>query len=197
MIIVVESQNPDAMKGFALDFVDGLKQYRSSFHEIYYKVDTDYFKSRALMFMDLPDLKDLAAKLRDHETFLQNVNASPGLNTLLVNINREISEGMVDTLLTDFLGTGEAAEEDDTEDLSLLISIFRQMSAALKGENRFRSPWKSFLADRKDTLKEEGYLVSPNGNLLFVLLSPVETKDDFTGSKNAIELIRLWAGTCA
>ncbi len=189
MIIVVEGQDPEAMKGFTHRFVEAMQAHRSSFHKIFYKVDTRFFKSRALMFLDLPDLEDLAEKLREHDTFLGNVNASPGLNTLLANINREISEGMVDTLLGDFLGTDEE-DDEDAEDLSLLINIFRQMNAALSGETRFRSPWKSFLTDREDSLKDEGYLVSPNGQLLFILLSPVETENDFTGSKDAIDRIR-------
>lgn len=192
MIIAVEGSNPDSMKGFAVDLVGRLQEYRSSFHEIFYKVDTSYFKSKALLFMDLPDLEDLTQKLRDHQEFLKSVNQEPGLNSVLFHINKEISEGMVDTLLSGFLGTDDDAveEEDDTADLSLLISLFRQMSAYLKGEAQYKSPWKSFLTDREDSLKEEGFLVSGNDNLLFVLLSPKETANDFTGSKDAIELIR-------
>ncbi len=199
MIIAVESQQTDAtqradaMKAFAVDLVQQLQKYRSSFHEIFYKVDTSYFKSRALLFMDLPDLEDLTVKLKDHQDFLQEVNQAPGLNSVLVNINKEISEGMVDSLLTDFLGTGDdedSEETDDEADLSLLISIFQQIKSHLKGDAPYKSPWKKFLTDRTESLQDEGFLVSENGSLLFVLLSPKETANDFTGSKDAIELIR-------
>ncbi len=193
MIIVVESQKQDAMKGFAVDLVKELEKFRSSFHEIFYKVDISYFKSRALLFMDFEDLDDLTQKLREHQDFLQEVNQAPGLNSVLVNINKRISEGMVDSLLTDFLGTGDdedSDEADDTADLSLLISIFKQINLQLKGEAPYKSPWKSFLTDRQESLQDEGFLVSENGSLLFVLLSPKETQNDFTGSKNAIESIR-------
>ncbi|MFQ5482922.1 MAG: MMPL family transporter, partial [Nitrospinaceae bacterium] len=189
MTIAVEGEDPDAMKGFAEALARRLQKHRDQFSEIFYKVDTEYFKNRALLFLDMPELRDLAEKLRGHQTFLENVNAAPGLNTLLFNINREISVGMVDTLMSGFLGTDEDAG-DDTADLSLLVSLLQQMIAHVNGESRYRSLWASFFTDREETLKEEGYLVSGNEKLLFILLNPVETQGDFAGSKKAIDQIR-------
>lgn len=69
MIIVVESEKQDPMKAFAIDLVKELEKFRSSFHEIFYKVDTSYFKSRALLFMDFEGLEDLTQKLKEHQDF--------------------------------------------------------------------------------------------------------------------------------
>ena len=189
MIVVVEGDHPDPMKNFAEALVAKLNTRRETFSQIYYKVDTEYFKNKALLYLDEDELRDLGEQLQAHHEFLETVNRSPGLNTLLRSINQEISVGMVDSLLTDFLGTDEE-EQETAADLSLLIALFQQMTAHLTGETRYRSPWNAFLNQPDKPLESAGYLVSDNEKLLFLLLNPVETKDDFSASKGAIEIIR-------
>ena len=191
MIVVVEGEQPDAMKQFTDQLVERLQNQAEISSEIYYKVDTGYFKNKSLLFLEPDALKRLEDKLRSHQDFLEQVNASPGLNTLLRSLNREISSGVVDTLLTDLLGTeDEEAEKEDAADLGLLISLLAQMTRHVEGETAYRSPWGTFLAEENNPLREEGYLVSDDERLLFLLLNPQETEGDFAGSKNAIEGIR-------
>jgi hopanoid biosynthesis associated RND transporter like protein HpnN len=191
MIVVVEGEQPDAMKRFADQLVEQLQNRPEIYSEIYYKVDTDYFKDKSLLFLEPDALDKLEDKLRSHQDFLEQVNASPGLNTLLRNLNREISTGVVDSLLTDMLGTGDEEEKkDDVADLSLLISLLGQMTRHVEGDTVYRSPWGTFLAEEDKPLRKEGYLVSDDERLLFLLLNPLETEGDFAGSKNAIEGIR-------
>jgi uncharacterized protein len=191
MIVVVEGEQPDAMKQFADQLVERLQNQPEISSEIYYKVDTGYFKNKSLLFLEPDALKRLEDKLRSHQDFLEQVNASPGLNTLLRSLNREISSGVVDTLLTDLLGTeDEEAEKEDAADLGLLISLLTQMTRHVEGDTGYRSPWGTFLAEENNPLREEGYLVSDDERLLFILLNPQETEGDFAGSKNAIEGIR-------
>ena len=189
MIVVVEGEQPEIMKRFADQLVDRLHNQPEISSEIYYKVDTSYFKDKSLLFLERDALEQLADKLRSRQDFLEGLNASPGLNTLLKSLNHEISTGVVDSLLTDLLGT-EDEEEDDTADLGLLISLLGQMSRHVEGNAEYRSPWGNFLAEDNNALREDGYLVSDDGSLLFILLNPQETEGDFAGSKNAIDGIR-------
>ena len=158
MIVVVEGEQPDAMKQFADELVQRLQGQAEISSEIYYKVDTGYFKNKSLLFLEPEELKQLADKLESHQGFLEQVNASPGLNTLLRSLNREISSGVVDTLLTDMLGTeDEEGEKDDTADLGLLISLLGQMTRHVAGDTVYRSPWGNFLAEQDSPLREAGY----------------------------------------
>ncbi len=191
MIVVVEGEQPDAMKQFADQLVERLQSQSEISSEIYYKVDTGYFNDKSLLFLEPDALEQLEDKLRSHQDFLEQVNASPGLNTLLTSLNREISAGVVDTLLTDLLGTEDEEEEKGgAADLGLLISLLGQMTRHVEGDTGYRSPWGTFLAEQNHPLREEGYLVSDDESLLFILLNPQETEGDFAGSKNAIEGIR-------
>ncbi|MEC7641833.1 MAG: MMPL family transporter [Nitrospinota bacterium] len=193
MIIVIEGDDQTQMESFTKGLIDELDKQKSAFSQIFYKVETEYFKKMAFLYFILQELRDLAEKIESHQDFLEDVNAAPGLNQLLRSINSKISTGMVETLLSNFLDaedSKETEEEDDKADLSLLISILRQMTAHLNGDTVFSSPWQSFLTDRKDSLASKGYLVSKDEHMMFVLLNPVSTKNDFTGSKTSIEVIR-------
>lgn len=192
MIVVVEGERPEAQRRFADALVERLQPRRELFSEIYYKVDTEYFKDKSLLYLEPSEIRELGEKLESHHDFLERINRSPGLNTLLESINREISAGMVGSLMTDFLGTGgEEEDADDTSDLKLLTALVWQMTAHLNDPGAaYKSPWSAFLHEEGNELEEAGYLVSDDGRLLFVLLNPAETAGDFAGSKNSIDLIR-------
>jgi hopanoid biosynthesis associated RND transporter like protein HpnN len=194
MIVVVEGEQPEAMKQYADQLVQRLQNRPEISSEIYYKVDTGYFKDKSLLFLEPNAFEQLGDKLESHQGFLEQLNASPGLNTLLESLNREISAGAVDSLLADMLGTEDEEEEkDDAADLGLLISLLGQMTRQVQGDTAYRSPWGTFLSEESNSLREDGYLVSDDERLLFILLNPKETEGDFTGSKNAIEGIRAIA----
>ena len=193
MIVVVEGDHPSSMKNFAEALVEELEKDEASFPQIFHKVDTEYFKTKAFLYLDIPDLLDLKEKLASHQDFLENVNASPGLNTLLRNINSEISAGMVDSLMADFIGGPDDEDEekkDDSSDLSLLITLLAQMTTHVNGDPRYISPWASFLSNKSESLKGQGYLTSGEDELLFILVNPASTKGDFAGSRNSIRAMR-------
>ncbi len=192
LTVVVEGDKPEPMKRFTEALALKLKSLPHLFSEIFYKVDIEYFKDKVLLYMSPDELEDLIDKLESHQTFLETINASPGLNQILQAINHEISSGMVDSLMSGFLGTESEKEEgtDDQADLQLLITLFKAMHAQLKGDTVYRSPWRSLFTDSEESLQEEGYLVSDDERLLFILMSPKEDQNDFAGSKGAIQSVR-------
>ena len=61
-------------------------------------------------------------------------------------------------------------ETDETADLSLLIILEKQMLAHLQGQASYHSPWNYFFTDNEKSLGEEGYLVSADEKLMFILM---------------------------
>ena len=197
MIIVAEADKPEALAGFAETFASQLHDRSELFSRVFYKIDTSYFKSKALFYLDLLDLEEITVKIKSRREFLESINFSPGLNQLLSSINREIGSGVVDFLLTDFIGEDGAevrasphSQKIDPTNLSFLASLLEQMTGHLDDSPVYRSPWQSFLIDNGDSLRGQGYMVSENERMLFILLNPRETGGDFKGSKNAIDTIR-------
>ena len=198
MIVVMESKKPESLIGFTENLVSRLKQNSELFSKVFYKVDTSFFKKKALLYLELPELKSLAEKIMSHKDFLEEINLSPGLNHLFSGINRKISSEMVDSLLIDLIGNNEKAEEpseskpakDNSEDLSLLTSILDQMTQHLGDSPIYSSPWQTYFAQSEESLRNQGYMVSDDGNTLFILLNPKEASGDFKGSKNSIDTIR-------
>ena len=189
MVIVAESESPEKMAEFAEILAAKLKVRPDLFSQVIYKFDTSYFRSRFLLYLDPPDLESLQTKLEEHQNFIESVNASPGLNPLLNEINREISSGMVDSLMTDFLGGDDAEEEEkknDENDLNLLIRIIKEMNRSLKKNYHYKSPWQSLFNSGEESLREKGYLVSKNEKLLFILAVPNEDETSFTGYKDSV-----------
>ena len=189
MVIVAEGESPEKMAEFAETLAAKLKVRPDLFSQVIYKFDTSYFRSRFLLYLDPPDLESLQTKLEEHQNFIESVNASPGLNPLLNEINREISSGMVDSLMTDFLGGDDAEEEEkknDENDLNLLIRIIKEMNRSLKKYYHYESPWQSLFNSGEESLREKGYLVSKNEKLLFILAVPNEDETSFTGYKDSV-----------
>ena len=191
MMVVVADKDPENMKGFTDSFVNKLKQYPQDFIKIFHRIDTKYFRTKGLLYLDHEELVDLGNKIESHENFLEDVNTSPGLNQLIKSINAEISAGMVDSLLTGFIGGEDSEEEkDETADLSLLINLEQQMLAHLKGETTYRSPWNFFLTDSEKSIAEEGYLVSEDEKLMFILIVPNKDNKAATAIPDSIEFLR-------
>ena len=76
MMVVVAGEDPEKMKAFADSFVVRLKQFPQNFPKVFYKVDTEYFRGKGLLYLDQDELFDLKIKIESHEKFLKEVNAS-------------------------------------------------------------------------------------------------------------------------
>ena len=193
MVIVAEGGTTTRMAKFSEKLASRLKSYPDLFSKVIYKFDTSYFRSRFLLYLDPEDLKSLQKKLEDHRDFIETVNASPGLNPLINQINNEISSGMVDSLMADFLGADENDEEEnkkDENDLKLLIKILEEMNGSLENNYHYQSPWQSLFNSNEESLRDKGYLVSKNEKLLFILVVPNEDETSFTGYKDSVYFAR-------
>ena len=191
MMVVISGQDPERMKEFSDFLVAKIKLHSQSFSTVFHKVDTEYFREKGLLYLKKSELVDLVIKINSHENFLRKINRSPGLNELMESINAEISTGMVSSILTGFLENEYSQrDKDETGDLSFLIALEKQMLLYLQGKESYRSPWISFLTGGKKSLNEEGYLVSANERLMFILLAHNENNKEDRSTLNSINLLR-------
>ena len=188
MVIVAEGSTLSRRAQFAEILAAKLQNSPDLFSQVIYKFDTSYFRSRFLLYLTLEDLKSLKEKLEDHQDFIESLNASPGLNNLFNHINSEIASGMVDSLMTDFLGEGDTVDEKKNEenDLNLVIRVLEEMNRSFEKEYHYQSPWQSLFNSGEESLRDKGYLVSKNEKLLFILAVPNKDDASFTGYKDSV-----------
>ena len=140
MMVVISGQDPERMKEFSDFLVAKIKLHSQSFSTVFHKVDTEYFREKGLLYLKKSELVDLVIKINSHENFLRKINRSPGLNELMESINAEISTGMVSSILTGFLENEYSQrDKDETDDLSFLIALEKQMLLYLQGKESYRS----------------------------------------------------------
>ncbi len=191
MMVVVSGEDPEKMKEFSDFLVAKIKLHSQSFSTVFHKVDTEYFRKKGLLYLEKSELADLVIKIDSHENFLKKISISPGLNELMESINAEISTGMVSSILAGFLeNKNSQSDKDETGDLSFLIALEKQMLMYLQGKESYRSPWISFLTGDKKSLSDEGYLVSANERLMFILVVQNENNKEDRSTLSSINLLR-------
>ena len=186
IVIAVQSADRDRAKAFAVSLANRLEADKENFEKVFYRFDMDALKGRALLYLSYDDLLALRRKLEKHQELIEKLAASPGLNQLFELINREITSAMVSRVFTGFL----LEEEKEPVDLSLLISILREMNERLDGRRSSLLPWETFLTRKRWKAAEDGFLWSEDKKFLFVLVNPKAATRSFNRFKAAVQEIR-------
>ena len=71
MMVIVTDEDSEKMKEFSDSFVNRLKQFPQNFSKVFYKIDTEYFRQKGLLYLDQEELIDLGIKIESHESFLE------------------------------------------------------------------------------------------------------------------------------
>lgn len=189
LLIAVEGSNKIKVKHFVEDLAQYFKSNPEDFQDIFYKIDSEFFNNKKLLFLSLNDLRDLEKKIKSNSAFIHVLDEKPALESFFGKINKEISKAMVGSLLSDFFGEtikDNAEESESRLDLSLVISVLEQMVRYLKGEKDFSSPWQNLFINKKGKMDEDGYLTSDGKKFYYIFLSPSENQSDFAKAVNPI-----------
>ncbi len=190
LIVAAKGTNPDRLKEYMEALGSKLKSDPAHFMDIFYKINTDYFRDKFFLFLSEKEMDELCEKLQENEEMISRINEEQSLVNFFRQINYKISKAMVGHLVSGLLDSGgEEEKEEDPMDLSLINNILRQMDQWLEGEKNFRSPWISFLNEGGKN-SGEGYLASPNEAIYMMTVNPVENANGFAKSKAAVELLR-------
>ncbi|MGH7360664.1 MAG: MMPL family transporter, partial [Candidatus Methylomirabilales bacterium] len=202
LVIVVEADEVAEAKAYAAALAGRLRADRAHVRDVFYRFDPEDFEDRALLYLSPEELRTLRAKVEEHREFLAAFAARPTLEQFLALTNREVTRGLVRHLFTD-LEPKEAAGRPLAVDLPLLTRVLEGMRDALAGGGGYRSPWAAFLARADGKTSTDGYLLSEDERLLFLLVAPVEadtTFFDLWGSESTadpVEAIREAAAASA
>lgn len=178
LVIVVEAGNVAEAKAYAAALAERLRADPAHVLDVFYRVAPEDFEGRALLYLSPEELRTLRAKVEEHREFLAAFAARPTLQEFFALTNRDVTRGLVRHLFTD-LDPEEAAGQALAVELPLLTRVLEGMREALAGGAAYRSPWAAFLARADGKGSTDGYLLSEDERLLFLLVAPVEAETTF------------------
>jgi len=137
VIVVIRAERPEAAKALATALA---QRWATDPHidQVWYRINVDALKNKALLYLSPDDLMALRQKLQDHQAFLEELTAAPTVQHLLALINREMSTALVGQVFTGFLQDDHQAKEPP--DLSLLVALLQQLNQALDAPHAYQSP---------------------------------------------------------
>ncbi len=187
MIVVVEGAEKQKTKLFVEELGQFLDSNPGSYSDVFYKIDTKFFNSSKLLFLEPDELKDLEERVITKLPFIKSLVRRPGLELYFEGLDRELTRSLG--------GEPEKIDDDepveiDEDYISLVGSILEQMVEYTKGEGEYLSPWQDVFIKNKENRDEEGYLTSNGGGFYFLFANPAVNEDDFAQAVDQIKMAR-------
>ncbi|MDO8431616.1 MAG: MMPL family transporter [Candidatus Binatus sp.] len=176
IVVVQAAPSPARAELFADTLAARLLADRANVRSVFYQFDRGMLSGGELLYMSVPELNELAARIRDNRALLTGYAASPDLASLFKLINDEANRAMMSEMLGGLLGSKADASKPAVDsrqlDLGFVEAILSGMVAS--DGKRMQLPWDrltSSIGDQNSVLRD-GYLASDNGKYLLMQVAP-------------------------
>jgi len=184
IVVVVEARTFEAAKAYAVRLVQELRASPVTFERASYRVDPKRFEGRQLLYLSTEKLREIQAKIFDHQEFMETFAADPSLAQLIAGVNTQFAQAFMNNVFDIGL------EDKSPADTRFLQVLLEQIDQRLDRPTPYRSPWGSLFSVGRDD-PDAGYFLSEDKSLLFVLVeTPKSEKGSFVGDQAAITAIR-------
>lgn len=189
--VVIEAGTPHRAISFVNELSARILKDRDHFHNIFFRVDPEPFKSWQLLYLDKADLHALQRKIDSNSGLIGKLAEQPELLSFLNLLNQQMANRVVGELFTDFLEGGESeAGKEEPFDLGFLIDTLEGMSSYLKGSAAFKSPWSSLLTGNAWDAELEGYFWESHKRYLVAFVTPKKSDDGIMVTLDALDRLR-------
>jgi uncharacterized protein len=185
IVVVVEARTFEAAKAYASRLVQELRNSPVKFPRASYRINPKRFEGRQLLYLSTERLREIRAKIFDHQEFMESFAADPSLAQLLEGVNTQFAQAFVNNVFD--LGL----EDKNPADTRFLQVLLEQIEQRLDRPTPYRSPWGTLFSFGRDGDADAGYFLSDDKSLLFVLVeTPKGDKGSFVGDHEAIATVR-------
>jgi uncharacterized protein len=185
IMVVVEARTFEAAKAYAVRLVQELRASPVKFDRASYRVDPKRFEGRQLLYLSSGKLREIQAKIFDHQEFMESFAADPSLAQLIAGVNTQFAQAFMNNVFDIGL------EDKSPADTRFLQVLLEQIDQRLDRPTPYRSPWGSLFSFGRDADPDAGYFLSEDKSLLFVFVeTPNGEKGSFVGDQAAITAIR-------
>jgi len=148
------------------------------------RMNVDFFKRHALLYLDESELDDFEQLLTDFNPELSTLLASGSAESAILHLSE-----LLDKLVLEGEFEGEGDLEPAAEALEQLVGGLGDWVDSGDASHVARSFRKLFLEDDELYEDEQGYLVSDDGKTLLVLIKATKPADDYIFCRQTAELI--------
>jgi hopanoid biosynthesis associated RND transporter like protein HpnN len=188
MVVVVEGSNQARMRAALESLADGVRGNTAVFDRLFYKVDLQHLRPRALLFLPPEQIQSIQDNLARMGPLLSGpVGPLAWKGLTLVQLLKQAREraGKIDP--------SAPLEAADEQFLTQLLSVVRSAAATVNDPAAYRNPWDSLLArppQQQDMLAEPQYFFPGDGSLAFLLVRPVKDVKSFTPALASVSALR-------
>jgi len=184
IVIAIEAPSVPRAKAYADRLATEIRRLPGA-GRVAYRVDPALFTGQALLYLSVPQLEDLADKVRLHRHFLEQYAAHPTLDALLDAVSDEIAR----RLALGFVDLGLDGGPPEKLDAGFIATLLGVITAGIEQDGPQASPWQDLFAGATDH-ERSGYFFSADDRLLFVLVEPRREAANFTDNEHFLAAIR-------
>lgn len=188
IVVVRTSPSIDLAERFTDSLAKRLNADTRNVKSVFYRIDPQMLHGQALLYLDLKDLRAVAAKLHTGLPLLRAYTADPTLARLFA-----VSLGASSP------SAGRAppmSEQDTGKTIASLHSGVALLNPVLNGilaspDGNAPSPWDALMpSGSQDAASPQTYVASPNGKYLLMHVAPADGSDSVPGITADLDAIR-------
>jgi hopanoid biosynthesis associated RND transporter like protein HpnN len=193
--VVVKVPTPQRAVAYANVLADRIQKDSVHFKEVFYRINPEQAKPWAFYYLEPEQIREIHDNLKNHADLIRSLAEKQDLLAFLNQLNRSMASRMVGEMFTGFLDepaqeTPKKAEHQENLDLSPLIVTLDGLSAYLKGDSGYKSPWASLFQNGGVDLDLEGYLWEGNRKYLLLMVFPKEVGEGFNELQGSLNQLR-------
>lgn len=198
IVVVVEGPHDSTVRAVIDDLGTQLESETELFSSVFYRFDPSGLRSKALQFLNPQSLEDGLRQLSAYRPILAGHWDHAGIEHYSRQLAMMVSGGPLQTADT---GTGspQAPPDMSAAVLPQARALAESLHSFITESGRFVVPWPSMLPEG-ETLESSfapQYQLTPSGKMGFLLVTPIETNADFSGSSRSIRRLREVAAKTA
>jgi hopanoid biosynthesis associated RND transporter like protein HpnN len=182
IVVVVQGEDRARMQQ-ALDALAGrVAAQPQLFDRLFYKVNLQSLRDRALLFLPVPEIESIRDNLRSMGLLLNL--GQLGWRQLSLHSLLGEAQGRIRAM-----SPGQELSASDEQFFGQLVAVTRSAATTLAEPTAYRNPWGSLMSrppEQKDLLAQPQYFFSGDGTLAFLLARPVKEAGSFTAAQRSV-----------
>lgn len=192
--VVVSAPVPQRAVAYAEALAQRIRNDSVHFKGVFHRIDPEQVKPWLFYYLEPDQIREIGSNLKENGDLIRGLAEKQDILAFLNLLNRKMASRMVGELFTGFLDepgpSSPKPEPAQAMDLSPLIVTLDGLSAYLRGDGGYKSPWASLFQNGGMDLDLEGYLWEGNRKYLLLVVFPERVSQGFNELQGSLDQLR-------